>query len=97
VGYPGGDSRITTRTLELEGSDTVTAATGYSWDGQGDMASLELRTAGSTFGPHGSNTPGSRRSLRPSPSVPGIHLSHLSGRETRDQYEVTFHWSGPAQ
>ena len=95
VGPTGGST--TTRTLELEGSDTVTAATGYTEDGSGWMRSLKLHTTRSTFGPHGDHRPYSGSSLRPSPSVPGIRLTHLSGCETEYQWELCFHWAGPAE
>ena len=87
-----GSSVARTERLTLEEGEEVTALTGESYDSTGGTLYLKVTTSTGRRWQQGRQMAASGCSLRPSPALGG-RLSHLSGRETRQDWVLCCHWT----
>ena len=84
-------------TLVLEEGEEILGISGYSEELHGYTLSLVVTTSQQEWGPWGvhSQEPGTRRSLRSSPAISGIRLTHMTGDTAEDAIKLRFHWAAP--
>ena len=88
----GGFTGEKVREVVLAPGEAISALTGYSYDRYGDTWSLGATTTSGAWGPWGRHTPGTGRTLRPSPPRPGLTLALLSGSQERGNNRLVCHW-----